>query len=148
MSTLPEPFTELIREEIESPGSIENVLRRVEGECGENVPLVPLMRFLSLKDKHHRHSYYVKMEHVFFRRLGWRLMRPLFFLGIVAAVISIFLQDKVDPIIPLSLFLGGAASFYVLLQFFIHRWAWKDYKRLVSIEAEYQENLRELLEEK
>lgn len=142
MSAISESLAEMIRGEIQSPGSLGDVLGRIREERPD---LSTLLQFLSLKDHHHRHAFYVKSGHVFLRRLGWRLMRPLFLLALAAAGVAL-LQRTLDPTEALSLFLGGAASLYVLLQVFLHRWAWKDMKKLASIEAEYRKNLTRLLE--
>ena len=142
MANVPDTVADLVRSELEFPAGFEDVLGRV----GESFPdLEPLWTFLVLKDSQHRHAYYVKSEHVLFRRLGWRLMRPLFALALVAAVVSAF-QQALDPTIALGLFLAGAASLYVVVQIFLHRWAWRDMKRLGSLDEDYRRKLSELLE--
>lgn len=142
MAAIPEPVADLIRREAESPGSVEDVLGRVEDAYPE---MATLWRFLALKDDQYRHALYIRIQHVFLRRLGWRLMRPLFLLALVAAAISAF-QDLVDPTLALGLFLCGSASFYAVLQFFLHRWAWRDMKKLSGLEREYAGQLSQLLE--
>lgn len=142
MANVSDTVAGLVRQELESPAGLEDSLGRV----GELFPdLEPLWAFLVLKDSQHRHAYYVKSEHVLFRRLGWRLMRPLFALALVAAIVSAF-QDLLDPSIALGLFLAGAASLYVVVQIFVHRWAWRDMKRLGSLDEDYRRKLAELLE--
>ena len=142
MATVSDTVADLVRQELESPEKFEVILDRL----GESFPdLEPLWAFLVLKDSQHRHAYYVKSEHVFFRRLGWRLMRPLFAVALVAAVVSAF-QQALDSTIALGLFLTGAASLYVVVQIFLHRWAWRDMKRLGSLDEDYRRKLSELLE--
>ncbi len=146
-SALPVPVQEIIRREIDQPGSQEEVLSRLR-DCYPD--LEPLWQFLSLKDHQHRHSFYVKAEHVFCRRLGWRLMRPMLLLSVPAAVLLtlVFSRAKgIDATLAVGLFLGGIAAFYVVLQVFIHRWAWKDMRQLDSLDQDYRQKLARLLEE-
>ena len=142
MANVPDSVADLVRQELESPAGFEDLVGRV----GESFPdFKPLWAFLVLKDSQHRHAYYVKSEHVLFRRLGWRLMRPLFVLALIAAVVSV-LQQALDATLVLGLFLAGAASLYVVVQIFLHRWAWRDMKRLRSLDEEYRRKLSALLE--
>ena len=137
----------LLEREIASPGSVDDALDSLSEVSPD---LEPFARFLKLKDQQHRSAFYVKSEHVWYRRLGWRLMRPLFVLGIIAAVVfSLTFRGRagLDPTVATALFLGGAASFYVVLQVFIHRWAQQNVKKLDGISADYRRRLRELLAE-
>jgi hypothetical protein len=138
-----EKLKQILERELAAPGSAADALESL----GEALPdLEPVTRFLKLKDEQHRHAFYVKSQHFWFRRLGWRLMRPLFVLAVVSAV-GMALLWKGDPTVPLALFLAGAASFYVLLQVFIHRWAFRDLKKLGELNARYLQRIEELLAE-
>lgn len=134
---------DLLEREIAAPGSVDEAVDSLREAFPE---LRFAVRFLKLKDDHHRHAFYLKSESVWFQRFGWRLMRPLFILALIAAVLF-SVQRQIDPTLGIAVFLAGAASFYVVLQVFIHRWAFRDRAKLDEINARYRERLRELLEE-
>ena len=135
-------FRDIVREELDKPQAMLAVLDRLESQP----PSPELWSFLKAKHVHHRASFYLRSENILYRRLGWRLMRPLFILAVLAAV-GFALQRKVDPTIGVGLFLGGAAGLFVVLQFFAHRWAWKSMGDLSRIEADYRRSLNGLLGE-
>jgi hypothetical protein len=104
-----------------------------------------LLRFLALHDRHARQVFYIKAERAWFRRFGWRVIRPLLILGILAGL-GFGLQRTVDPTLGVMLFLAGAASLYVVVQLMAHRWANRDLKRLPRLEADYRAEVEALLE--
>ena len=136
-------LAELVSREIDSPGSLPNALDELrERFPGEK----PLFEFLAAKDDQHRHAFYVKSMHAGYRKLGWRIMRPLMIVAVLAAV-AFSLQRRIDPTLGIACFLGGAAAFYVVLQIFLSRWADRELEALDAVHARYRERLRPLLEE-
>jgi hypothetical protein len=68
-----------------------------------------------------RRSAAPRLEAALARRLGWRLMRPLIALALVAAPLSLA-QKALPPATALSVFLLGAGAFYALLQVYAYVW--------------------------
>lgn len=138
-----ERLTGIVRREIEAPGSLGALVEELKGA---SLAEGPLLEFLAAADERHRNAFYAKSQHVWSRRLGWRIMRPLFILAGLAAV-GFCLQRAVDPTLGTVLFLGGAAAFYVILQVFLHLQAERDLRKLEGIDARYRDRLRLLLKE-
>ncbi len=136
-------LAEIIRAEIESPGSQGAVLDALREALPEED--APLLEFLAAKDEQHRNAFYAKSQHVWYRRFGWRIMRPLFILAVLAAA-GFCLQRAVEPVLGATCFIGGAAALYVLIQIFAHLWAGRDLKRIEEINARYRERLKALLD--
>lgn len=105
-----------------------------------------LLRLIQLKDKQHRFSFYVKSEHVWYRRFGWRIMRPLFIVAVLAGIGFLF-QKIMDPALGFAAFLGGAVSLYLAIQYFAQRWMNQSQKRLDDIEGEYRKELERIRDE-
>lgn len=138
-----ERLRKLIERELEHPGSYGTAL----DDLSELFPdQRPLFEFLRARDEEHRHAFYAKSQHVWHRRFGWRIMRPLFLLA-MGAGIAFSLQRAVDPVLGVALFLGGAGALYVLIQVFAHRWAERDLKQLDAARERYRERLRKVLAE-
>ncbi len=91
-----------------------------------------------------RKRIWVKARAEAFRRLGWRLMRPLLATGFLGALVFV-LQRAIDPILGLTLFLCGAGMLYVILQLYLHRWGQKDEAALETVRAELRANLTRFL---
>lgn len=142
--TTPETLEEVLRAEMDAPESMSETLKRLESGGGGSEDV--FWCFLRAKDLHHRQSFYLHSENLIYRRLGWRLMRPLFLLAVLAAL-GFSIQKKLDATLGVGLFLAGAAGFFVLLQIFVHRWAWKQMKELRQINANYRSALRTILGE-
>lgn len=134
---------ELISDEIRSPGSHGEVLKELEEHFPEDSAL---LRFIAAKDDQHRHAFYLKAQHAWYRRLGWKIMRPLFVVSVLAAI-GFSLQRVVDPTLGVASFLGGAAAMYIVLQIFAHRWAYKELGKMDEVNARYREKLEGLLED-
>lgn len=134
---------DIISDEIRVPGSHDEVLKELEERFPEDRPL---LRFLAAKDDQHRHAFYLKSQHVWYRRLGWKIMRPLFVVSVLAAI-GFSLQRVVDPTLGVAAFLGGAAAMYIVLQIFAHRWAYKELGKMGEVNARYRLELESLLEE-
>jgi hypothetical protein len=133
----------ILRKEIDSPGTQAAVFAAMkEASPGD----APLLEFLAAWDEHHRNAFYAKSQHVWTRRFGWRIMRPLFILAVLAAA-GFCLQRAVDPVLGVTIFLGGAAALYVLIQVFAHVWAERDLRKVEGIDARYRDRLRALLED-
>ena len=134
---------EIIEGESRSPGSHPDVLKELEDAFPEQGPL---LRFLLAKDDQHRHAFYLKSQHVWYRKLGWRIMRPLFIVAVIAAVLF-SLQRVIDPAIGVACFIAGAAALYVTLQIFAHRWSYKELARMGEVDERYRKSLESLLDE-
>ena len=133
----------LIEKELEYPRPYEQFL----GDLREQFPHDgALLRLIQLKDKQHRFSFYVKSEHVWYRRFGWRIMRPLFIVAVLAGIGFLF-QKIVDPALGFAAFLGGAVCVYLSIQYFAQRWMNQSQKRLDDIESEYRAELERIREE-
>jgi hypothetical protein len=138
-----ERLRKLIERELERPGSYGATLDDLSELFPEDRPL---FEFLRARDEEHRHAFYAKSQHVWYRRFGWRIMRPLFLLS-VGAGIAFALQRTVDPVLGVALFLAGAAALYILIQIFAHRWAQRDLRPLDAVRERYRERLRAILAE-
>lgn len=134
---------DLITDELRSPGAYDNVLEELKGAFSEHEPV---LRFLAAKDDQHRHAFYLRSQHVWYRKMGWKIMRPLFVVGVLAAI-GFSLQRVIDPTVGVAVFLLGAATLYVIIQIFAHRWAYKDLARIEEVNARYKERLESLLED-
>ena len=131
---------ELIESEIESPREYEKLL----SELAEQSDRSPAERELLLAaDERHRHAFYVRSEEIWFRRFGWRIMRPLFIVAVLAAI-GFSLQRVVDPAIGLSAFLGGGVCVYLAIQFFAHRWSAQDERKFKKVDETYRTRLQKL----
>jgi hypothetical protein len=131
---------EIASAELEAPGTQSSPIDRIR-------ELVPQeQRLLRLLEEHQRACLMLKARHLWYRTLGWRLVAPLMMLGLAAAV-GFSLQRAVAPVLGVGLFLAGAASYYVILQLYAHRWAAREHRQLDSREAQYRDQLRALMEE-
>lgn len=133
----------LLEREIDAPGSVTELRADIEAAFPH---LAPVLRFWAERDEEHRAAFYVRSESVWYRRFGFRMMRPLFVLGVLAAV-GFALQRAIDPVLGLASFLAGAFGFYALLQVFAHRWSKRDLHRLDEIRAAYRMRLEALRDE-
>ena len=144
---MPDPsrkaIADLISREAETPGSLE----RLYDDLAEVRPQdAPFFEFLKLKEDQFRQRFYVQAERLWFRKFGWRIMRPLLWVGMLAAI-GFLLQEAVDPTLGISLFLAGAAACYVMIQIFANHWAMKNEKAVGTVTERYRQRLRELAEQ-
>lgn len=151
-----------IRQVTDRPASSrrEALLRLVEAEAKEPLPYesflerLPtvhpddpaLVRLLRAKDRQHRHAYYVKSERLWYRRFGFRIMRPLFVVAFLAAIAFSF-QRALDPTLAFACFAGGAAALYLTIQVFSMRWMRQDEAKLAEVETTYRRELEALRDE-
>ena len=120
---------------------------RLQEEVREQFPdLEPALRLLALKDEEHRTAFYVRSESVWYRRFGFRMMRPLFLVAVAAAA-GFLLQQAVDPALGLACFAAGAFAFYVVLQVFAWRWSRQDERKLAELHDRYRQRLERLADE-
>lgn len=133
----------LIERDLESPRNDEQFRQELLDACRS---IEPALRLLDLREELRRSTFYVKSEHVWYRRFGFRMMRPLFVIAVLAAV-GFLLQRVVDPAIGLLCFLGGAFVFYAVLQVFAWRWARLDERKLAEIRERYRLRLERLRDE-
>jgi hypothetical protein len=133
----------MIERELEEPREPA----RLQDELREELPeLAPALRLLALKDEEHRTAFYVKSEGLWYRRFGFRMMRPLLLVGVLAAV-GFLLQRAVDPALGLACFAAGAFAFYIVLQIFAWRWSRQDEGRLAALRDRYRLRLEALRDE-
>ena len=133
----------IIDEERKSPGAYSEVLKELETAFPD---AAALMRFLVAKDDQHRHAFYLKSQHMWYRKVGWKIMRPLFVVAVIGAVLF-SLQKVIDPTLGVAAFIAGAAAFYVAFQLFAHRWSNQELKKMEGVNARYRETLESLLKD-
>ncbi|NMC70981.1 MAG: hypothetical protein GYA57_13080 [Myxococcales bacterium] len=133
----------LVERELESPRDDAAFRQELLDSCGS---LEPALRLLDLREELRRSTFYVKSEHVWYRRFGFRMMRPLFLLAAIAAV-AFLLQRAIDPATGLLCFAGGAFLFYAVLQVFAWRWARLDERKLAELRDRYRRRLERLRDE-
>lgn len=133
----------LVQRELESPRDDAALRQELLDACGS---LEPALRLLDLREELRRSVFYVKSEHVWYRRFGFRMMRPLFLLAALAAA-GFLVQRAIDPAIGLACFLGGAFLFYAVLQLFAWRWARLDERKLDEFRDRYRRRLERLRDE-
>ena len=133
----------LVERELEAPRDDAAFRSELQESFGA---LEPVLRLLDLKEELRRSTFYVKSEHVWYRKFGFRMMRPLFLLATLAAV-GFLLQDAVDPTLGMLCFVGGAFLFYVVLQLFAWRWARLDERKLGEFRDRYRRRLERLRDE-
>jgi hypothetical protein len=133
----------LVERELDEPREPGRLLEELHDSFPDAAPLV---RLLALKDEEHRTAFYVKSEALWYRRFGFRMMRPLLLVAVLAAA-GFLLQHAVDPALGLACFAAGAFSFYVVLQVFAWRWGRADERRLAAIRDAYRLRLERLRDE-
>jgi len=130
-----------LRRELESPRPFGDVANELGQLLPEDLQLARALRVLADAD---RKRFWVKSQVLWFKRFGWRMIRPMMAVGLVAAA-GFMLQSSIEPTRGLMLFLSGVASFYVMLQIYAHFWSRHDEKKLASTEAALASELREIL---
>lgn len=85
-------------------------------------------------------------ERASYRRLGWRLMRPLVGLALIAAPLSFF-QKAVPPALALVFVFIGAFGLYLLLQAYVTTWARRAERNYQITSEELERAARELDDE-
>ena len=133
----------LVETEASDPLPFETFLERLEEAHPDDAVVARLLR---AKDRQHRHTYYVKSERLWYRRFGFRVMRPLFIVAVLAAIAFSF-QRVVDPTLAFACFAGGAAVLYLAIQIFAMRWMRQDEAKLAEVEKSYRRELEELRDE-
>lgn len=134
-------LAQLIRSELAEVSPHDRLAGLMTGLRDEKL----LAEYLAAREALDRGRWFFESEPLWLRKLSWRLIRPLMVLGIIAAVVFAT-QRAVDPTLGISLFLLGAASLYITVQFFSHLWQRTDKKRLAALEEEYRARLRALEE--
>jgi len=133
----------LVERELQAPQDDAAFRQQWIDACGS---LEPALRLLDLREELRRATFYVQSEHVWYRRFGFRMMRPLFLLATLAAA-GFLLQRTIDPALGLLCFAGGAFLFYATLQLFAWRWARIDERKLAEIRDGYRRRLQRLHDE-
>jgi hypothetical protein len=133
----------LIERELDEPRDWARLLEELREAFPDDAPR---LRLLALKDEEHRTAFYVKSEALWYRRFGFRLMRPLLLIAVLAAG-GFLLQHAVDPALGLGCFLAGAFSLYVVLQILAWRWGRADERRLAAARDAYRLRLERLRDE-
>jgi hypothetical protein len=129
-----------IAAERQEPRPMETILGELEAALPEEQAL---LRFLAAKDRAHRHTFYVKSERLWYRRLGFRVMRPLFVVALLAAT-GFSLQRVVDPTLAFACFVAGMVALYLAIQFWSLRGMRQDEDKLQAVEREYRRELEEM----
>jgi len=94
--------------------------------------------------EHERREALVRAEAAWFRRMGWRVMRPMLAVGFLAAAFFALGQESIEPTTGFGIFLLGAGAFYVVLQVYLHLWARGDRRALERARADLRARLRDL----
>jgi len=142
MALLPRArLAQLIRRELERPDPEADLAALIAGGAAEDRLLAELLR---AKEQQRKAHWFLEAEGQWLKRLTWRLIRPLLVVGVLAAV-AFGWQRALDPTIGMALFVAGAASFYVTVQFFAHLWAQGDAKKVAQIDRQYRDRLQALL---
>jgi hypothetical protein len=138
-----------IRRELASPAALADLgaeLARLGAGASSDADRRLVHDLLAAKEEASRAAWYVEAAPLWMRKLSWRLIRPLLAVGLLAAV-GFSLQREVDPTLGVSLFLFGAAAFYVAVQLLAPFWARADRREQARIDRRYRERLEKLLDE-
>ncbi len=141
--TTPHSQVRFLEEELERPSDDQEVYARLSRELPEHAALFD---FLALRELHSKRTFAIQAERAWFRHFGWRVIRPFMLVAIVAGVFFAFFQTTIDPTLGAMVFLGGAATLYVVIQVFAMFWAQRNQKHLPRLEADYQARMRDRLE--
>ncbi|UCF67207.1 MAG: hypothetical protein JSV80_15735 [Acidobacteriota bacterium] len=138
-----EKLRTLIERELDRPRPFEQVARELPNLLTADPQLAETLRLLATAD---RERFWIKSEATWFRRFGWRLMRPMLATGLLAAGVFFF-GDISNRARAFLMFLLGAGSFYVVLQLYIHRWSATEEKKLAESQRTLREQLQRVLAE-
>lgn len=134
----------LLERERDDPRPFEQVLDEIEPLlAGESKQLARALHALAVAD---RQRFWVKSESIWFRRFGWRLMRPMLAACIVAAVIYA-VQRAIPPSVGLMHFVFGAIAVYIMLQLYAHFWSRQDEAKLTKTQVELRDRLDRILKD-
>lgn len=142
--TTPNPDERILQQELEQPSAEQEIFDKLSGEIPEHATLFD---FLAARERHAQRVFAIRAERAWFRHFGWRVIRPFMLVAVVAGVFFAFFQGAVDPTLGAMVFLGGAATLYVVIQVFAMFWSQRNQKQLPHLEAEHRERLIRLLEE-
>ncbi len=133
---------ELIERELRQPRAFEEIARELPDLLPREPQLGAVLAALAEAD---RKRFWVKSQVLWFSRFGWRLIRPMMTIGILATG-AFFLIDPGESGSHLLYFLMGVAGLYVTLQVYAHFWSRHDEKKLAAAERELRERLRDILD--
>jgi hypothetical protein len=134
---------ELLEAERSHPRPFEEVASELEKLAPEHPLLGRALRALAEAD---RRRFWVKSEALWFSRIGWRLIRPMMAVGIVAGAAYFFSRD--DAAMEWYLhFLFGVAALYIVIQVYAHVWSGQDRRKLDAAEERLRRELDEILAE-
>lgn len=137
----PHRVAEELEREAAEPGELDDLatLLIALGRCSAD----EVTELLRVKQEQLRAGWFLEGEVLWLRKWTWRLTRPLLVVGVLGAVASV-LQKAIDPTLALTLFLAGAAGFYVAVQLFAHHWARVDRRRKADVDRRYAEAVRRI----
>lgn len=141
--TTPHPDERILEQELEQPSTEQEIFDKLADALPEHATLFD---FLAQRERHAWRTFAIRAEGAWFRHFGWRVIRPFMLVAVVAGVFFAFFQRTIDPTLGAMVFLGGAATLYVVIQLFVMRWSQRNQKQLPRFEAEYRERLKNLLE--
>ena len=107
----------------------------MEGSAGRDVEPEGLAELRQTLEEADRRRLWLRGEAEWFRRLGWRLVRPLLALAILAALVMT-LQTRIEPTVGLTLVLSGAGGFYIVLQLYVAWWSRRRPRELERIQRQ------------
>lgn len=120
----------VLEREAREPRALREVLSELE-DLPAGTPL--LAEAIAELAEGERRRRLARTQAEWFRRLGWRLMRPLFALAVVAAL-AFLAQRIIAPALGFVLFASGAAALYAVIQAYVHAWS-RDGEKLAAAEA-------------
>lgn len=140
----PHPNERILERELEQPSAELEIYDTLGRELPEHAALFD---FLAMRDLHARRVFAIRAERAWFRHFGWRVIRPFMLVAVVAGVFFAFFQQAIDPTLGAMVFVGGAATLYVVIQVFAMFWAQRNQKQLPRLEAEYRDRVLRRLEQ-
>jgi len=142
--TTPNPDERFIERELAEPSADQEIFERL----GRDIPdHAALFDFLAARERHTKRVFAIHAERAWFKHFGWRVIRPFMLTGVAAGLFFAFFQGTVDPTLGTMVFLGGAATLYVVIQLFAMFWGQRNQKQLPRLEADFAERVTRQLEQ-
>jgi hypothetical protein len=141
--TTPHPDERTLQRELERPSAEQEIYDTLGRELPEHEALFDL---LAMRETHAKRVFAIQAERAWFRHFGWRVIRPFMLVAVVAGVFFAFFQTAIDPTLGAMVFLGGAATLYIVIQVFAMFWARRNQKQLPRLEADYRDRVSRRLE--
>ncbi len=123
------------------PRAIEEIVQQLDAGIVADPLLAPVLVQLAASE---RRNAILSTEVDAQRRLGWRIVRPLFALAVVALPLFVW-QKWVDATMGYALFVGGAACCYLVLQVYLQSWITRGERLRERLAEEDSQRLARLL---